>query len=145
MWDSITMPDGELHTPIDIYKYYIERVSNRITQLFPKAKVIFATSTPVLEERFLGECKRYNKDIELYNEVAAEIIKKHGFAMNDLYKITRDVPIEYYSDMTHLYTKEGTRLLSDKVIKTIEKALNINGIELDYDELFSEKSNVIGM
>ena len=145
LWDSITMPDGELHTPIEIYKYYIERVCNRIKYLFPNAKVIFATSTPVVEERFLGECKRYNKDIELYNEAAIEIVKAHGFTVNDLYALTKDVPLEFYSDMTHFYTKEGTELLTDKVIETIEDVLDIKAKELDYDELFSEKSEVIGM
>ena len=145
LWDSIFLPDGEHLTPIEIYKYYIERVCNRIKTLFPAAKVIFATSTPVVEERFIGVCKRYNKDIELYNAAAVEIAKKHGFIVNDLYEITKDVPVEYYSDMTHLYTKDGTALLTDKVIETIEKILEIKGKELDYDEFFSEKKDVIGM
>lgn len=145
LWDCITMPDGQLHTPIEIYKYYLERVCNRIKHLFPKAKVIFATSTPVVEERFIGECKRYNKDIEQYNAAAIEIVSKYGFEVNDFYAITKDVPLEFYSDMTHFYTKEGTRILTDKVIEVIEKALDIKAKKLDYDELFSEKTNVIGM
>ena len=145
LWDSLFMPDGEHHTPIEIYKYYIERVCNRIKRLFPNAKVIFATSTPVVEERFLGECKRYNKDIELYNAAAVEIVQKHGFVVNDLYEITKDIPIEYYSDMTHLNTKEGTRLLTDKVIETIENVLDVKAKELDYDEFFSEKNDIIGI
>ena len=145
LWDSIFMPDGEHHTPIEIYKYYMERVCKRIRLLFPRAKVIFATSTPVVEERFLGECKRYNKDIELYNAAAIEIVKKHGFEIDDLYSITKDVPIEYYSDMTHFYTKEGTELIADKVIRCIEKSLDINADRLDYDKLFGNAENIVGL
>lgn len=145
LWDSIFMPDGEHHTPIEIYKYYIERVCNRIKHLFPNAKVIFATSTPVVEERFLGECKRYNKDIELYNAAAVEIVRKHGFEVNDLYAITKDVPLEFYSDMTHFYTKEGTQLITNVVVKTLEQCLDIHAKELDYDVLFAEKENIVGM
>ena len=98
-----------------------------------------------MEERFLGECKRYNKDIELYNAAAVEIVKKHGFEIDDLYSITKDVPIEYYSDMTHFYTKEGTELIADKVIRCIEKSLDINADRLDYDKLFGNAENIVGL
>ena len=48
LWDCLVLAsDGEHVTPIDIYKYYIERVCVAIEKLFPSAKVIFATSTPV--------------------------------------------------------------------------------------------------
>ena len=145
LWDSLFMPDGENHTPIDIYKYYIERVCNRISHVFPNAKVIFATSTPVVEERFIGECKRYNKDIEIYNAAAIEIVKKYDFIVNDLYTVIKNVPIEYYSDMTHLYTKEGTKLLTDKVVECIEESLAIKARMLNYVELFTNTENVVGM
>ena len=145
LWDTLSMPDGELHTPVDIYKYYIDRVCKRIKAVFPKAKVIFATSTPVREELFLGECKRYNKDIELYNSVASEIAKSYGFFINDLYEVTKNVPVSYYSDMTHFYTKEGTQLISDKVIRCIEEHLDIRGKMLDYYALFSDTTEAVGM
>lgn len=42
--------------------------------MFPAAKMIFATSTPVQEE-FFTVCKRYNKDTEVYNAAAIGIVK----------------------------------------------------------------------
>lgn len=144
LWDSLIMEDGEPVAPVEIYKYYIERVCKLIKSSFPKAKVIFATSTPVREELF-GVLKRYNKDIEMYNAVAVEIAQKYGFEINDLYEIVKTVPKDYYSDMTHLYTKEGTRLISDKVIGCIENALEIKADKLDYDRLFEQAENIIGM
>ena len=47
--------------------------------------------------------------------------------------------------MTHLYTKEGTRLISDKVIGCIENALEIKADKLDYDRLFEQAENIIGL
>lgn len=31
-----------------------------------------------------------------------------------------NAPIEYHSDLTHYYTKEGTKLITDRVVKCIE-------------------------
>lgn len=144
LWDCLILEDGKHLTPIEVYADYIERVCNAIKRYFPKAKVIFATSTPVIEERFTGIFKRLNKDIELYNKTAVDIVTKHGFEVNDLYSLVKGVPDEYYSDMTHLYTKEGTRKITDRVIKVLEDALDIKGKPLDYDKLFGE-TEVVGL
>ena len=69
----------------------------------------------------------------------------YRFEINDLYELTKDVPKEYYSDMTHFYTKEGTRLIADKVIECIEKCMDIKADKLDYDKLFEDEENVIGL
>ena len=144
LWDDLVMIDGEHHTPIEIYRYYIERVCKLIKKLFPYAKVIFATSTPVQEELFWRH-KRYNRDTEKYNDAAVEIARKHGFEINDLYAITKDAPVEYHSDATHYYTKEGTRLITNKVVECIENCLGIKAKELDYDKLFAETDDIVGM
>ena len=145
LWDCLILAtDGEHVTTIEIYKYYVERVCNAIKQLFPYAKVIFATSTPVQEELFMTH-KRYNRDIELYNKAAVEIAAKHGFEIDDLYEITKDAPKEYHSDLTHYYTKEGTKLITNKVVKCIEECLQIKAKELDYDKLFADKENIVGI
>ena len=136
--------DDEYLTPIELYKYYLERVCNAIKKMFPYAKVIFATSTPVQEELFWRN-KRYNKDIEAYNNAAIEIAKKHGFEINDLYALMKDAPKSYHSDVTHYYTKEGTKLITNKVVKCIENCLNIKAKELDYDKLFTKTDDVVGI
>ena len=144
LWDTLRMIDGKVHTPIDAYADYIERLCNCMPYYFPKAKFIFATSTPVQEHLF-GELKRYNKDVEEYNQVATEIVSRYGHSINDLYPLVKDMPIEYYSDLTHLYTKGGTKLLADNVIKLIEKTLDIKAKELDYDMLFADAENIVGI
>lgn len=114
LWDDLVMVDGKHLISIDEYKENIERICNIIKIYFPKAKMIFATSTPVQEELFTV-CKRYNADTEAYNKVAVEIVKKHGGEINDLYSTMVKCPVKYHSDLTHYYTKEGTRVITNQV------------------------------
>lgn len=145
LWDSLIMLDGKHHTSVDNYKENIQRLCNIIKILFPKAKIIFATSTPVREELFLGPCKRYNLDVEAYNVEAVDALSNNGVIINDLYSLVKDFPEEYYSDMTHLRTKEGTKLLVEKVVNIIEDTLNIEAKKIDYGTLFIGQEKITGM
>ena len=104
LWDTLEIYDDGCLTPPEFYAFFIEKICKRIKVLFPKAKVIFATSTPVIES----------------------------------------VPEEYYSDMTHLYTPEGTQLLTDAVIKAICDMLDIEYREFTLADYESVKE-VIGL
>ena len=110
--------------------------SGAIKKLFPKAEVIFATSTFPLNLEATNEKYAWRvHNVESYNEAALEIIEKHGFAVNDLYEITKNAPKEYHSDRVHYYTKDGTRILTNKVVESIEERLKIRGKKLDFDAL----------
>ncbi len=117
--------EDEPHTPIEIYKYYIERCCGRFKKFYPYAKIIFATSTSVCPELVPSECKCENKDIEEYNAAAVEIVKKYGFEVHDLYSITKQLPKEAYSNFMHFDTKIGRETISNAVISSISKALEI--------------------
>lgn len=145
LWDGLILPDGQNHTPLEIYKVYVERVCNMLRMFFPNAKIIFATSTPVQEELFTGHLKRYNKDTEQYNAAAGEIVTHLGGQVDDLYTLAKSAPVSYHSDQTHYYTKEGTRMFTEHVVETIENALGIQGKKLDYDRLFTDEKNIVGM
>ena len=47
LWDGLVMPDGKPLISFERYCEDIERVCVTMKILFPKAKMIFATSTPV--------------------------------------------------------------------------------------------------
>lgn len=145
LWDGLIMVDGQPHTPLAAYEYYMDRICRCIKILFPKAKMIFATSTPVQEDLFKGWAKRYNRDTEAYNAAAARIVTRHGGLVDDLYALAKNAPVTYHSDQTHYYTKDGTRLLTEQVLSTLESVLSIKGKTLDYDALFADISNVIGV
>lgn len=76
---------------------------------------------------------------------AVQIVKKHGGEINDLYAAVKNCPTHYYSDMTHLYTKEGTRLLTERVIGAIEGALGIHAKRLNYEALFATPDSITGV
>ena len=146
LWDDLVLIDGLPLVPIDMYKENVERICGMLKVLFPKAKIVFATSTSVREELFDKlRVKRYNKDTERYNQAAKDAVLRCEGQINDLYALTKDAPLEYHSDQTHYYTMEGTRLLTDQVIGCIENALDIKAKPLHYETYFSEKKDICGL
>lgn len=128
LWDVLRMYGEEPQTPIEMYGYYIDRICVRIKKLFPEAKVIFATSTSVDTEKMTGTFMRYNRDIEAYNAVAVRIAESHGFAVNDLYAVSKTLPEEAHSDPVHFYTDMATKVFADQVLSCIAPALGMETV-----------------
>lgn len=133
LWDCLHLFGEENHTPIEIYKYYIERICIRIKKLCPNAKVIFATSTSVQTEKMSPGFIRYNNEIEEYNAAAVEIVTKYGFSVNDLYSVSVSLPTEAHSDAVHYYTPTGTKAFTDSTVSHILSALGANN-DVEYKE-----------
>ncbi len=139
LWDCLRLFGEEPHTPIAVYAYYIDRICIRIKKFFPDAKVIFATSTNVLSEKMSDDFKRYNEEIKLYNDAAVDVIKNHGFIVNDLNTISANLPESAHSDPVHYYTPEGTEAFTNQVLKHLLPLLDIHE-KLEYkEELYTDK------
>lgn len=139
LWDCLRLFEEDPHTPIDVYAYYIDRICKRIVKLCPNAKVIFATSTSVISEKMDKNFKRYNEDIEEYNRVAVEIVKKYGFEVNDLYSVSLTLDENAHSDPVHYYTTTGTEVFTNKVLSYLLPALGIEE-KLEYrEDLYTDK------
>lgn len=139
LWDCLRLFEEEPHTPIDVYAYYIERICIRIKKICPNARVIFATSTKVLSEKMSKDFKRYNEEIEKYNEAAVKIVKKHGFKVNDLYALSQTLPEEAHSDAVHYYTPAGTEAFTNQVLSFVAPELEINE-KLEYrEQMYTDK------
>ena len=78
LWDAVRLFGDEPLTPLEVYGDMLRRVYKRIRFLFPNAKVIFALSTSVIEERAKPEFIRYNHEIEMYNRKAVEVMEELG-------------------------------------------------------------------
>ncbi len=141
LWDDLRMHDGEPLVSLEDYERNVERIYRLLSFHFPGAKIIFATSTPVREELF-GACKRLNRDTEAYNAAAVRIARAHGAEINDLYSLMSACPVSYHSDLTHYYTKEGTRVITEQVRACLERALCIHGRDLDYEALFRKTTDI---
>ena len=144
LWDVLELfGDGPM-TSISYYSEAIARIDKRIRMLYPNAKVVFATSTPVIEEKFDVNAKRYNATIKKYNEAAVNALASSDTIINDLYSLADGFPEEYHSDATHFSTDKGRELIGGKVISVICRELGITAAELNIEsfepEKYSEKS-----
>lgn len=144
LWDTLRNFDEDLLTPPEVYREFINRICKKIKRFFPNAKVIFATSTPVLEHKFSPDSYRLNKDVREFNRIAVEECMKYGFEIDDLYAVAEKFPEEYYSDCTHLRTEEGTRLMTEAVAKSVLNALEIDESQIDMRFIFEGNTVVIG-
>ncbi len=127
LWDTLRIYGDEILTSPEVYANYIERIEKRLEFIFPGAKIIFATSTPCIEEGFIKEFEwRSNADIEKYNKIAIEVLAPMGVRINDLYSLLKDAPESYHSDQTHYYTAEATALIGTAVNKILCEELGID-------------------
>lgn len=139
LWDCLRIFEEEPQTPIDIYVYYIDRVCVRIKKCFPDAKVIFATSTSVQSEKMRKDFMRYNEEIEAYNKAAVEVVKKHGFEVNDLYALSVTLPEEAHSDPVHYYTPMATEVYTKQVLSYVLPHLGIADDTAYKEDLYTDK------
>ena len=119
LWDVLRLHGDEPLTPIDMYVEFLERIYKKLRLLFPNAKIIFALSTPVIEEWGNPNFMRYNKEIRDYNNAAQKLMEKLGVQVNDLYSVAEQLGESFRSDWVH-YNEEGSKLLADAVIKALE-------------------------
>lgn len=129
LWDTLRLWGDETLTPPEFYEYFIRRIFLQISKAFPNAIQVFATSTPVIERKYTGTAKRFNADIRRYNEIAVRIAGEFGCPVDDLYAAADGLPESCYSDMTHLYTPEGTKVLVNKVLETIVPLLGLEPVK----------------
>ena len=115
LWDVLRICGDEPFTDVDYYGETLKRVYKRIRLLFPRARIIFALSTSVIEEWAKPDFCRKNKDIEQYNRKAAEVLSPLGVKINDLYSITSKFDESLHSDWVH-FGEEASKILADAVI-----------------------------
>ncbi|MBR5309012.1 MAG: hypothetical protein IKU43_09585 [Clostridia bacterium] len=138
LWDCLRLFGEDVHTPVEIYKYYIDRLCARIVKLCPNAKVIFATSTRVLSEKMSPDFKRYNEEIEEYNKAALEVVAKYGFEVDDLYALSASLPEAAHSDAVHYYTPVGTEAFTNKVLSYVVPALGLDGEFIYKEDMYTD-------
>jgi len=101
---------------------YAENLNKLVKQLKQtNATLIFVTTSYVPE----GEAGRIKGDEKNYNKAALRVMKENNILVNDIHKISKRIHKKHCSaDGDVHYTKEGYKLLSDLILRTIEKELN---------------------
>ena len=139
LWDALELfGDGPL-TSLDYYAEAIRRIDKRLRLIFPHAKIVFATSTSVIEPTGYSDFSRHNTTIEAFNATARKALAGTDTVIDDLYEATKDVPREYRSDWVHFYTPEGTEYIGGKVLSVICPLLGITPAEINIDSFTPER------
>ncbi len=110
-----------------LYLENIERIIKYIHYCWPDCRVIWATTTPVDEEKANAAHKeandftRYNEDVIRYNELSKDLVNRLGVPVNDLYKFVMGADKEMImkEDGVH-FTDFGCQLLAEQVADTLQ-------------------------
>jgi len=111
-------------TSLAQYGQLLRHVHGQIRRVFPRARIVFATTTPVDESRpkfQQGVPVRTNAEIEAFNQVAKDTMAELRVPVNDLYLFAQDLNA-LHDDWVH-YTPEGSRALAGKVVSFMEPYL----------------------
>lgn len=106
-------------TPPEFYAYLIKRIHGTIRQLYPKAAVIFATTTPAVPEYATWGAYRPNAEIEQFNQIARDVLPPLGSRINELGRFAAEHCRDLHADWVH-YTEEGYSLLADEIVSMLD-------------------------
>lgn len=138
LWDVLELYGDEPLTTADYYENVVLRIYKRLRMLFPKAKIIFATTTAVAEEKMSPNFIRRNSVIEQYNNLAVKALSKTDAIINDMYSITKNCASECRSDGVHFATPMGISLTGNKVVSVICNELGISASDVNIENFEPE-------
>ena len=102
-----------------MYELMLNRIVLRLKLLCPKAEIVFATTTPVVEEE-ASYLYRSNAEVAQYNDIARQVMQKHNIRVNELGAFAQTLGKEYRRDWVH-YTDEGSDLLAGEIVDYLQK------------------------
>ena len=125
---TVSARTRELVVPLEFYRRNLELVFGELRFALPQTRLIFATTTPVIEAVTASAERafhRYNADIEAANDAARQVAARHDVAINDLYQLVleRGPQTMINADGVH-YNEENSRILGAAVARFIAERLN---------------------
>ena len=133
LWDALELFGDEPLTSLTYYGEAIARIDKRLRMLFPKAKIVFATSTNVSEKMASPHFMRHNATIQAYNAEAIRALRDTDTVINDLHALTASFPDDHRSDWVHFYTPVGTEKIGGRVLAVICELLNVACADVNID------------
>ena len=120
-------PGNTIVKPVH-YKDNLETIFGWI-QKYVKCKVIWATTTPVIDQKVKSrhaeaqDFTRYNADVQVINKIAKQVADKYDIPINDLYSLVKKHLLkEMKEDGVHFH-KKASKILGEKVADEIRKYL----------------------
>lgn len=126
---KVSRQTRQYQVPIDQYEANLRSMAQIIRE-GTSARLIFASTTPILDERHSlrgAEFDRFERDVRRYNEVAFRVMEDLGVPVDDLHWIVeKEVTGALLGkDGTH-YTPEGYELLGQAVADCASRHLTIH-------------------
>jgi acyl-CoA thioesterase-1 len=116
---DIKLGTGKHQVPVEDYEKNLRELVR--TMKNTKAKLIFATTTPVPEGKV--NPPRMNEDVIAYNKVAVKIMEDNGVMINDLYAFALPKLKDIQQPVNVHFTAKGSEALAERVAAAIEAAL----------------------
>ncbi|WP_299668723.1 hypothetical protein [uncultured Polaribacter sp.] len=131
--------NGKQVSSLETYENNLRSIINYLKTNYPKAKLIFATTTPVPE----GEPGRNAGDAKQYNTIALKVINDHkDIIINDLYKFSIPVLEKFAVRPGNVHFKaEGSRLQGIEVASVISDVIGVKPITCPTVETIRERFN----
>ena len=115
-WDG----DAEPLTSVEEYTRNLRTIIHRLRRYWPKAKIVFATTTTMNPSGKQGRNRRTTESIRMYNAAAVKVAQEEGVAVNDLFAAVEKWPSSDYKDYCH-FNKEASKRLGCVVAERIAK------------------------
>ena len=112
---------GHGYTEKEYEKSFPELVAT-IREHAPKAKLVWATTTPTRTKGNLALINEGTKRVEARNKIAESVVAKEGIAVDDLFGLVRDHP-EYWSQDGVHFNSKGIAAQAEQVAKRILETL----------------------
>ncbi len=113
--------------PVEQYADNVERLVKYIHRVHPAVIIIWATITPVLDERAnqtheeQRDFSRYNEDVIRYNRAASLTVQRMGIPVNDLYDyVMSGEPERIMLDDGIHFTDTGYQYLGEQVANAVK-------------------------
>ncbi|MDO6597938.1 SGNH/GDSL hydrolase family protein [Oceanihabitans sp. 2_MG-2023] len=134
---ELNKKNGIQVSSLKVYEKNLRDIISYLKNTYPKAKLIFATTTPVPE----GEPGRVAGDAIKYNAVAIKVMKDYPeVIVNDLYTFSVPILKEYAKKPGDVHYKaEGSRLQGIQVAEKIANAIAITATKCPSVEVISAK------
>jgi len=103
------------------YAEFLPHFIEHIRRLAPRAKLVWASSTPWRVKGTPDKFDPKNENVLARNRIAADVVAAQGIPINDLYSLGAEHP-EYFADAVH-YNADGKAALGALVAKAIARLL----------------------
>lgn len=121
--DSLTNPERTFNVPPDAFRYYLSRIVYDIK--VKTGATVLVLSTGVLDENLRNW--HYNDDMEMYNQIAAEVAAQNGCIFVDVFHQMISDPTKYVDPDGLHFNKEANRVVSDSVFNALVSRLDAYG------------------